>query len=132
LDRVTQELIRSYLTKARDKIRVARELRDRRDWDDAVSRAYYAVLHAAQAVLLTEGQRADTHRGVVVLFGLLLVKPGKLERRWGKFLANLKDDRETSDYDPLSYIDEATARRAVAEAEEFLHAIERYTAALES
>jgi uncharacterized protein len=130
LDRVTHELIQSYLAKARDKIRVARELRDRGDWDDGVSRAYYAAFHAAQAALLTEGQRADTHRGVVVLFGLLLVKPGRLDRRWGKFLANLKDDRETGDYDPLSYIDEATARRAVAEAEEFVEAIDRYIATL--
>lgn len=132
MDRVTHELIQSYLAKARDKVRVARELRDLGDWDDAVSRAYYAALHAAQAALLTEGQRADTHRGVVVLFGLLLVKPGKLDRRWGKFLANLKDDRETSDYDPVSYIDEATARRAVAEAEEFVEAVDRYVATLTS
>lgn len=130
MDRVTHELIQSYLAKARDKIRVARELRDRGDWDDAVSRAYYAAFHAAQAALLTEGQRAETHRGLVVLFGLLLVKPGKLERRWGKFLANLKDDREAGDYDPLSYIDEATARHAVGEAEQFVEAVEQYVATL--
>jgi len=55
-----------------------------------------------------------------------------LDRRWGKFLANLKDDRETSDYDPMSYIDEATARRAVAEAEEFVEAVDRYVATLSS
>jgi uncharacterized protein (UPF0332 family) len=128
---VTNELIHSYLTKARGKLRVALELHHRGDSDDAVSRAYYAAFHAAQAALLTEGQRADTHRGVVVLFGLLLVKPGKLDRRWGKFLANLKDDRETGDYDPLSYIDEVTAERAVAEAEGFVEAIERYVTSLQ-
>ena len=126
MDSTTRELIHSYLAKARDKARVARELSDRGDWDDAVSRAYYAAFHAAQAALLTEGQRADTHRGLVVLFALLLVKTGKLDRRWGKFLANLKDDREAGDYDPLSYVDEETARRAVAEAEEFVAAVARY------
>jgi uncharacterized protein (UPF0332 family) len=131
LDKATRELIQSYLAKARDKSRVARELCDRGDWDDSISRAYYAAFHAAQAALLTEGQRPDTHRGVVVLFALLLVKTGKLDRRWGKFLANLKDDREASDYDPLSYLDEATARRAVIEAEEFVAAIEQYVTTLE-
>ena len=100
MDDATRALIQSYLAKARDKARVARELRDHGDWDDAVSRAYYAAFHAAQAALLTEGQRADTHRGVVVLFGLLLVKTGKLDRRWGKFLANLKDDREAGTTTP--------------------------------
>ena len=99
MDSTTRELIHSYLAKARDKARVARELSDRGDWDDAVSRAYYAAFHAAQAALLTEGQRAETHRGLVVLFALLLVRTGKLDRRWGKFLANLKDDREAGDYD---------------------------------
>jgi uncharacterized protein (UPF0332 family) len=105
---------------------VARELRDRGDWDDAVSRAYYAAFHAAQAALLTKGQRADTHPRVVVLFGLLLVKTGKLDRRWGKFLANLKDDREAGDYDPLSYVEEDTAARAVQEADELVAAVARY------
>jgi len=81
---VIHELIHSYLAKARGKLRVARELHHRGDSDDAVSRAYYAAFHAAQAALLTEGQRADTHRGVVVLFGLLLVKPGKTRPALGK------------------------------------------------
>lgn len=131
MDSATRELIRSYPAKARDKARVAGDLRDRGDWDDAVSRAYYAAVHAAQAALLTEGQRADTHRGVVVLFALLLVKTGKLDRRWGKFLANRKDDREAGDYDPLSHVDEETARRAVAEAEQLVAAVARYVAAPE-
>jgi len=38
-----------------------------------------------------------------MLFGMLLVKTGKFEKKWGKFLANLKDDREAGDYDALSY-----------------------------
>ena len=130
LDRIQQELLRSYSTKAHGKLVVARELLNRSHLDDAVSRAYYAAFHAAQAALLTEGQRGESHRGVVTLFGLLLVKTGKFEKKWGKFLANLKDDRETGDYDALSYIDEQTARRAVQEAEEFVTAVDRYISKL--
>jgi uncharacterized protein (UPF0332 family) len=126
LDKAQQELIRGYLAKAREKARVARDLCAKGEWDDAISRAYYAAYHAAQAALLTEGQRADTHKGVVTLFGLLLVKTGKLDKKWGKFLSNLKDDREAGDYDALSYLDEETARRAVREADEFVSTIERY------
>lgn len=90
----------------------------------------FAACHAAQAALLTEGQRGDTHKGVVMLFGLMLVKTGKLEKKWGKFLANLKDDREAGDYDALSYLDEETARRALWEAEEFVATVEHYTSGL--
>ena len=131
MDNAQQQLVQGYLAKARDKARVARDLLARGEWDDAVSRADYAAFHAAQAALLTEGQHAGTHRGVVTLFGLLLVKTGKLDRKWGKFLANLKDDREASDYDALSWIDEETAHRAVREAGEFVGAVERYMTALE-
>ncbi|WP_447975006.1 HEPN domain-containing protein [Nitrospira sp. Kam-Ns4a] len=130
MDRTHIELLRSYLAKAEEKVRAARDLYGKGYWDDAISRAYYAAFHAAQAALLTEGQRADTHRGLVTLFGLLLVKTGKLDRRWGKFLANLKDDREAGDYEAVSYLDEGTARRALDEAEGFVAAIRQYVATL--
>lgn len=126
-----QELVRSYLAKAADKARVARTLLSAGEWEDAVSRAYYAAFHAAQAALLTEGQRGETHKGVITLFGLLLVKTGKFDRKWGKLLANLKDDREASDYEALSWTDEATARRAVEEAEQFVSEVQRYLARVE-
>ena len=128
MDKVQLELIESYMTKSRDKLAVARELLVRRHLDDAVSRAYYAAFHAAQAALLAEGQRAETHRGVVTLVGLLLVKTGRIDKRCGRILANLKDDRETSDYEAVSFIDEAAAERAVAEAEDFCDAIREYLA----
>jgi len=130
LGRAERAIIQSYLAKARDKAHVARELFAKGHWDDAVSRAYYAAFHAAQAALLTEGQRGESHKGVVMLFGLLLVKTGKFDKKWGKFLANLKDDRETGDYEALSYLDEDTASRSVQEAEEFVGAVERYVGSL--
>lgn len=130
MDRAQRELIHGYLAKARQKARVAGDLLKTKEWDDSVSRAYYAAFHAAQAVLLTEGQHAESHRGLITLFGLLLVKTGKFDKKWGKFLANLKDDREASDYEALSWIDEATARRAVTEAGEFISAVERYLSGL--
>ena len=126
MDKAQLELVKGYITKAKDKLAVAHELLEHQHYDDAVSRAYYAAFHATQAVLISEGQEADTHKGVVTLFGLFLIKPGKIDKRYGKVLANLKDDRESGDYEALSFIDEDTAKRAVAEAEMFYKAIEQY------
>ena len=53
------------------------------DYEDSVSRAYYAVFHAAQGVLLTEGLAAATHQGLMNLFGLHMVKTGKLDKKFG-------------------------------------------------
>ncbi|HET6370731.1 MAG TPA: HEPN domain-containing protein [Nitrospiria bacterium] len=126
MDSTTAELIRSYLSKAKEKQASSKKLLQERFFDDAVSRAYYAAFLAAQGALLSEGQRAETHKGLVTLFGLLFVKSGKIDRRFGKYLSNLKDDREAGDYEAISWIDEETARSAVREAEEFCAAVEGY------
>jgi uncharacterized protein (UPF0332 family) len=126
LDKQTVSLLRGSLEKARDKLRAAEGLLRDQAYDDAVSRAYYVAFHAAHAVLLTEGLEAHTHQGLVNLFGLHLVKTGKFEKKFGKHLAKLKDDRESGDYDVYSGIDQTSAEEAVREAREFLAAAERY------
>lgn len=126
MDKGTGNLITAYLEKAKEKLKTALSLLNDGAYDDAVSRAYYAAFHAATAVLQTEGLEADTHRGLLNLFGLHFVKPGKIEKKYGKFLANLKDDRETGDYEAFSTIDRETAETAVKEATEFVAEIERY------
>ena len=126
MDRQTGTLLTGYLEKAKEKLRVAEGLLREGAYDDVVSRAYYAAFHAAQAALLLEGLHAHTHQGLVNLFGLHLVKSGKFEKRFGKFLSNLKDDREQSDYEPYSTIDQDSAQTAVQEAREFLGAVEAY------
>lgn len=120
MEPTTKILINGYIQKAEKKLEVAERLLKSADYEDAVSRAYYAVFHATQALLLTEGEKAETHKGVVTLFGLLFVKTGKFSKNLGKYLANLKDDRESGDYEVFSYIDKETAETAVAEAKEFI------------
>lgn len=121
-------LLKGCLEKSKEKLRAAEILFKNDEYDDAVSRAYYSSFHAAQAVLLTEGLSADTHQGVVTLFGLHFVKTGKLDKRFGKILSNLKDDRENGDYEIYSVIDSEVAGEAVQEAREFLKEAERYLA----
>ncbi|MEW5817170.1 MAG: HEPN domain-containing protein [Spirochaetota bacterium] len=79
-----------------------------------------------KALLLTEGEQPQTHRGVVTLFGLLFVKTGKFDKNIGKYLANLKDDRESGDYEVFSYIDEETAGNAIEEAAAFIRESKAY------
>jgi uncharacterized protein (UPF0332 family) len=126
LKAVTKALIAGYMQKAEKKLVVAKKLLKSGDYEDAVSRAYYAVYHAAQALLLTEGEKAETHKGVVTLFGLLFVKTGKFSKNIGKYIANLKDDRESGDYEIFSYVDRESAETAVSEAREFIKEAKEY------
>ena len=77
-------------------------------------------------MLLSEGLTADTHQGVVSLFGLHFAKTGRVNPKLGRYLNNLKDDRESGDYDLYSGIDRAVAENAVSEAREFPTEVERY------
>ena len=126
MDKKTASLIKGYLTKAEEKLAVAKSLLRLKDYEDSVSRAYYCVFHAAQATLLTEGLSASTHQGLITLFSLHFVKSGKLEKKFGKFLTELKDDRERCDYEIYSTIDKKSAIESVKEAGEFLDGIQRY------
>ena len=132
MDETTKALINGYIQRAERKLEVAEKLLKSEDYEDSVSRAYYAVFHATQALLLTEGAHTETHKGVVTLFGLLFVKTGKFSKNIGKYLANLKDDRESGDYEVFSYIEKETAETALSEAREFLTGAKRYLQNLSS
>ena len=126
MDKKTASLFKGYLAKSKEKLVVARSLLKLKDYEDAVSRAYYCVFHAAQAMLLTEGLSAHTHQGLISLFSSHFIKTGKLEKKLGKYLVELKDDRERSDYEIYSTIDKETATQSIKEADEFLKGILRH------
>ena len=126
MDRETTDLIQGYLTRAKEKLKSAKDLFKARDWSDCVSRAYYCAFHSVQALLLSEGLQAISHQGALNLFGMYFVKSGKFDKRFAKILKNLKDDRENGDYEVFSVIDQETAEETLKEAEEFLKAVQQY------
>lgn len=132
MDKTTKELVGGYIEKAREKLLIAEMLFNEEYYDDSISRAYYSAFHITQALLLTEGLSIDSHQGIITLFGLHFVKTGKIDKKYAKYLSNLRDDREIGDYEVFSTIDEETARRAVTEAKEFFEYISNYLQKLSS
>jgi len=66
--------------------------------NDAVSRAYYAILHAAKAGLATKGIDAESHRGVAAMFGKEFVNTGQMEAEHGRNLRRAEAARQNADY----------------------------------
>ena len=98
----------------------------RRDeyYADAISRAYYAVLHAAKAVLAGYGFGApNTHDGVSNRFGLHIARTGLIERHLASEIGRLYDLRNRADYVVDAEFSEADAQDAIARAEAFLNRI---------
>jgi len=90
---------------------------------DALSRAYYAVLHAAKAALLTKGIAADSHDAVKRLFGLHLVKTGDIPSAYGIILRKEQDDRLLADYDVAFEPEKERVELRCAEAKDFIETI---------
>jgi uncharacterized protein (UPF0332 family) len=97
-----------------------------RYYADAVSRTYYAVLHAAKAALHVLDVTADTHSGVRRMFGLHLIKPGEIEPQWATPLGETLDERQAADYDPEVSFSAKEARAACREARAFVGRVRHY------
>jgi uncharacterized protein (UPF0332 family) len=121
--------VRAGIERARQMLAAGRDTLRLGHLDTAVSRAYYACFHAAEAALRLEGQEPRSHEGVKNLFGLLLVRPGKLDKELAAILADLKDEREEGDYALFSTVSEEDATLAVDRAERFVAELARYLSA---
>ncbi len=102
---------------------VARELLDLSYFDDAVSRAYYAMFCSAKAVLLTVGVDLRRHSAVVSQFGQHFIQTGYADKRYSRMLARAMQAREASDYDPRTRSARKDAEQAIADAEAFLEKV---------
>jgi uncharacterized protein (UPF0332 family) len=104
----------------------AEALLDARLPEDAVSRAYYAVLHAARSVLFAHETVPRTHKGVRRLFGRELVDTAEIEPEWAKIIARLQDRREDADYDASVQIEPEQARELVNQSKRFIERMSAY------
>ena len=91
-----------------------------RDPQNAVSRAYYAMMHAANAALATKGLQAKTHNGTQTLFNEHLVQPGEVDRQRGRELVRGQRRRTSADYDVSRDVSESEAYEQCMGATTFL------------
>jgi len=126
MDPKDRSLIIAQIEKSKEKLNAARVLLKDGFIDDAISRAYYSMFHAASAVLLSAGIIVDSHSALKNMFGLHFVKTGKIDKKFSRWLNKLKDERENGDYDIFTSFDIEDARVDVQEAEEFLEEMKKY------
>jgi hypothetical protein len=86
----------------------------------AASRAYYAVFHAARALIFSVGLEAKSHKAVVSILGEHFVRPGRLSSSMGRLVSRMQRDREDADYAAGAVFTGAEASQMIADAETFL------------
>ncbi|MCH8120482.1 MAG: HEPN domain-containing protein [Planctomycetes bacterium] len=120
------DISQKELIRAKKALLAAKTLLENQLYEDCVSRAYYVVLHAAKAALAIEGVEPQSHHAVRRMFGLHLVKTGKIEKEFARILTAEQEDREIADYDIHIEIEQDTALKRVRDAEKFVERIEKY------
>jgi uncharacterized protein len=86
----------------------------------AVGRAYYAMFHAAKAVLLSREIERSSHHGVLSAFGEHIVKPGLVERRFHTYITKAFARRNECDYLAFTTADKSEVETILGRAREFV------------
>ena len=68
-------------------------------WETIANRLYYAAYNDISALLIANGNTAQTHSGVIHLFGQQFIKTGVFPTEMGRLYHKLVTMRQTGDYD---------------------------------
>jgi len=119
-------IAKAHMQKALKRLHVAQKLLQDNEYEDAVSRAYYAMYHAAKAALATVNSFPKTHEEVVTQFGKKLILTGNLPKELGKNLADAKAARETYEYTVTATTTKTEAETILLNAQTFVEVIKKY------
>ena len=115
-----KEEVRLHLESAEDCLAQAKLLRAASHAGAAISRAYYAMFHAATAALLHEGIERHSHQGIISAFGQTFTKSGRVDPRFHRYLKEVFDLRQESDYQPMVRLIDERAQEVLGWAREFV------------
>jgi len=110
----------TWLELASNKLDNARRIFEINLYDDAVSRAYYAMFYAAKAALLSEGVDLRRHSSAVTKFRELFVITGRVDSEYLRYLGRAQSARERSDYAPFVPLSKEGTKEILDTAESFI------------
>jgi len=115
-----------FLEKARRTLKAAELLLNEGDAESAAGRSYYAMLHAAQALLRERDLRYRKHGAVHSAFGEHFAKTGELDPKFHRWLLDSFDERIRGDYDIDATFDLESVRKLIEQAREFIDAVHKF------
>jgi uncharacterized protein (UPF0332 family) len=123
---MSESEIHLYLDRARQDLAAAQSNLDQSFYGVVVSRAYYAMYYAVNALLASQSVSRKTHSGTISAFGEYFVKPGLIETEYAKMLGNAFNSRLGSDYDVTYSVELTLAKGVLQDARRFVDRAESY------
>lgn len=115
-----------YVGRARQMLVVAECNLNDGFYASAVNRAYYAIFHAANAMLATRGLARSKHSGVISAFRQHFVKACFIEPEYSEVYGRLMDHRNVSDYEVELLIENQQAYADLHDARRFIQRVEQW------
>jgi uncharacterized protein len=88
----------------------------------AISSAYYAMFHAAEALLAERGSDSSSHRGLLATVSVEYIQTKLLPPEHGRHLHRAFERRMKADYEVKDHLPEEMAWETIAWAEAFIAA----------
>ena len=121
---MTQE-VQGLLNKSKHAIKVSQELLTYGYPSDSVSKSYYAIFYAAQALLKSTKIDVVKHSAVESAVGYHFVKTGKIDQKYHRILLDARKLREIADYDIQEEVVRSQAAVKIEEAKVFLKLVQK-------
>jgi len=115
--------IESLITRANKYLNTSELLIKEKDYESSVSRTYYAMFYAVQALLLKKNLSFSSHKGVISAFGQYFIKTRIFPKEMGKDLNRAFEKRQLGDYDYRFVISEEEAIEILEKGKTFLENI---------
>ena len=118
--------VKGFLEKAERALKAAETLLRAGDAENAIGRAYYAMLHTAQAMLRERNLSYRKHSGVHAAYGQHFARTGVLDPKFHRWMLTAFNYRLKGDYDFDVAIDAETVETTIEQGREFLREARRY------
>jgi uncharacterized protein (UPF0332 family) len=125
-DEELSQQLKVMMGKAKDSLEVAKQLHKQNHYNDAASKAYYAVFHSLQAALLIKGLSFSKHSAVMSAFNKEFIYGGVFAKYFYDKIMRLFHDRQIGDYEYEKYINHESSEADVGDAEAIICAIGEY------
>lgn len=116
--------IQKYLSNARKRLKSAEILINNGNFNDAISRVYYAFFDAASAALLSKNIFVKTHKGLEMMFDKHFINTGEFPGGVGRWLGRARVAREQADYELWKKFSKEQVEVAIKAAKEFVKTVE--------
>ena len=118
--------ITSLIERADKYLKSSEMLLEEGDYESSVSRTYYAMFYAAEAVLLIKNLSFSSHRGLISAFGEHFIKTDIFPRDLGKEFNRAFEKRQLGDYEYTCVISKEEAREILEKGKDFVVKITEY------